>query len=88
MRYRLVQHHLTVIRTHWWKDQDDPQHREKSYWIDGPGVYRPATDIEIAIWRDVVERAIQVVRPFAEPVNVTEMGGTPEEALRKEFGAE
>lgn len=90
MNYRLVVHNAPVMRTSFWKDQDDPKHREPSYWIEWDGLEghtheRPATVDEIAIYRWTVERAIAVVKPFTTYVNVTVAGGTPEAALRKEF---
>jgi len=55
-----------VDRTTWWKDEN---RREPAnvWWLTGPGVSRPATDIEISLWNhahwaalaDEVEREIE-----------------------------
>jgi len=95
MSYRLVTHVGSTYRSHWWKDLDKPKHGEPSWWIEGKSsitgelvVNRPATDTELSIYQDCLERAIRAVHPFSAYVNVTEAGGTPEDALRKEFGIE
>ncbi len=84
MSYRIVRREATF-----------PQHgrlwnpemiTETMYSVEGPGISRPANDIEIAIWRQVIARAIEIVKPYEKHVNVSDFGGTPEEALRKEFG--
>lgn len=60
---------------------------EWQYWIEGDGVQRPATPVEIEIYtnaRDKArEHAISVVAPFGAFVTVERLGGTPEQALRK-----
>lgn len=81
--YRIERHDITTIRTGEWVPGNVTA---PSYWTVGPGVERLATVEEQDIMRGTIERALAAVRPFAEYVNVTEAGGTPEEAIRKEFG--
>ena len=83
LTYQIIRRKVPVLRTDHWNPRTV---EEQSAWIEGPGVNRPATDVEIAICDALVERAVAVVRPFSEFLNVTAIGGTPEDALRKEFG--
>lgn len=47
MTYRIVRRECTVPRT----DQWNPREVTETVWmIEGPGVNRPATDIEIAVY--------------------------------------
>ena len=46
--YRLVAYPAKLVRTDQWNPR---QVEETLYRIEGPGVDRPATDIEVDIWR-------------------------------------
>lgn len=46
--YKLVAYPVTVTRTDQWLPR---QITETVYMIEGPGVNRPATDIEIDVWK-------------------------------------
>ncbi len=49
MAYRLTRQTALVDRTTWWKDEN---RKEESgvWWLEGHGLSRPATDIEIDLW--------------------------------------
>jgi len=47
--YRLVKHIVSHERTTWWKDENSKVESEIWY-IEGPGVSRPANHIEIDLW--------------------------------------
>ncbi len=63
--YRIVEHIVNVPRTDEWNQRTVS---DVLYWIEGPGVCRPATVIEVDVWRQgkhdglVVESTIRV--PF------------------------
>jgi hypothetical protein len=86
MSYRLVPYDVSPVRTDQWNPRTVP---ERIYRIEGPGVDRAATDIEVdicrAAQREARDQALAAVAPFAEFVDVTKLGGTPEQALRKAF---
>ncbi len=82
-QYRIEKHEVTTTRTDQWNPR---QVTEQSYWVVGPGMNRPARVEEIDIMRGVVQRCIEIVKPFNDYVNIQEAGGDPETALRKEFG--
>ncbi len=46
--YRIVEHVVKVPRTDEWNQRTVS---DVLYWIEGPGVCRPATDIEVDVWR-------------------------------------
>ncbi len=84
MSYRIVRREATFPQhgRNWNPDMVT----EIMYSVEGPGISRPANDIEIAIYRNALHRAMELVRPYGVLVNYPEHGGTPEEAIRKEFG--
>lgn len=81
--YRLVRHRYTYLsKREGWNPEEVT---EDSWWVEGPGVFRKATVEEIDIYHGVLARVIDVIKPFDEFVNVTTAGGTPYEAIKKEF---
>ncbi len=46
--YRIVEHVVKVPRTDEWNQRTVS---DVLYWIEGPGVCRPATDIEVDVWQ-------------------------------------
>ncbi len=46
--YRIVEHVVNVPRTDEWNPRTVS---DVLYWIEGPGICRPATDIEVDVWR-------------------------------------
>ena len=84
--YKLVSYPMNVLRTDQWNPRTVP---EVVWRVEGPGVDRPATDIEVAIVQSTITRALASVKRFDDVVNcktVSGEPGTPTEAMRKEFG--
>jgi len=66
--YRLELVRGEIDRTTWWKDEN---RREPAnvWWLIGPGVSRPATDIEINLWMSANE-TIQAMADEIERLEV------------------
>ncbi len=52
--YRIVEHVVKVPRTDEWNPRTVS---DVLYWIEGPGVCRPATDIEVDVWQQGMQHA-------------------------------
>lgn len=81
-RYTLTHHSCPVDRTTWWKDEN---HKEPAdvWWLSGPGISRPATDIEVDLWRQAGEKALAAAAPFD---SVNRNGRTVLDGIREAFG--
>lgn len=47
--YRLTLHTGPIDRTTWWKDENRKE-PANVWWLEGGGLNRPATDVEIEFW--------------------------------------
>ncbi len=54
--YRIVEHIVNVPRTDEWNPRTVS---DVLYWIEGPGVCRPATDIEVSVWQQGWQQGIR-----------------------------
>lgn len=52
MRYKLVHHTAPIVETTWWKDQNRMV-PSGVWWLEGPGISRPATDVEVEFWKRI-----------------------------------
>lgn len=50
--YRIVEHNVTVTQTDQWNPRPVSS---VSYWIEGGGLNRLATDIEVDLWKQAEE---------------------------------
>ncbi len=51
MTYTLTLHTANIVRTSWWKDENRKE-PAGVWWLTGGGLSRPATDVEIELWKN------------------------------------
>lgn len=51
-KYRLTHYNGPVEHTTWWKDENRIEPADV-WWLEGAGISRPATDIEIDLWLQI-----------------------------------
>lgn len=83
-RYTLTYLTYPVDRTTWWKDENRKE-PANVWWLEGPGISRPATDIEVDVWKQAGGRALEAAAPFDA---VNREGRTVLDAIREAFGLE
>lgn len=56
MIYKLTLSTGLVPRTTWWKPSEDyGKEPANVWWLEGGGLSRPATDVEIELWKTLLE---------------------------------
>jgi hypothetical protein len=66
MPYKLTLHTKPVERTTWWKDENHPE-PANVWWLEGHGLNRPATDVEVDLWQQHLaaqERAVKMAEVY------------------------